>query len=212
MLRTAWAGFVQAGFRCLYTRFAWTYDAVAALVSRGEWPLWGRAALAHLGAGPVLELGSGPGHLLAPLAEHAPPAIGLDRSPDMARLAWPRRGRASLALGEGQALPFRAGAFAAVVSVFPAPYIVESATVAEVDRVLSPGGRFVVVDHAVLVGRDPYTVIVNLAYALTSRPLEASKLPRQLAARGFSVQHVAHALRHARVTVLVAEKPLPDPD
>ena len=118
------------------------------------------------------------------------------------------RGRARLTLGQSQALPFRAGAFASVVSIFPAPYITESATVGEVDRVLTPGGRFVVVDHAVLLGRTPYHLIVNLAYRLTSRPLEASKLPTQLAARGYRVQHVAHDMRRARVTALVAEKPL----
>ncbi|MFN8499500.1 MAG: methyltransferase domain-containing protein [Anaerolineae bacterium] len=208
MLLATWAGLVQAGFRLLYTRFAWAYDAVAALVSGGEWPLWGRAALAHLGDGPALEIGSGPGHLLAPLADSAPLAVGLDRSPEMVRLAWARRGRARLTLGQSQALPFRAGAFASVVSIFPAPYITESATVGEVDRVLTPGGRFVVVDHAVLLGRTPYHLIVNLAYRLTSRPLEASKLPTQLAARGYRVQHVAHDMRRARVTALVAEKPL----
>lgn len=207
MLLTAWAGLVQAGFRLLYTRFAWTYDAVAGMVSGGEWPLWGRAALAHLGDGPALEIGSGPGHLLAPLADSVPLAVGLDRSPEMVRMAWPRRGRARLTLGQSQTLPYRAGAFASVVSAFPAPYIIESATVAEVDRVLSPGGRLVVVDHAVLLGRTPYHLIVNLAYRLTSRPLEASKLPTRLAARGFRIQHVAHEMRHARVTALVADKP-----
>ncbi|MFN8474354.1 MAG: methyltransferase domain-containing protein [Anaerolineae bacterium] len=206
MLHSAWAGLVQAGFRLLYTRFAWMYDAVASLVSLGEWPLWGRAALAHLGDGPVLEIGSGPGYLLAPLAERDRLAVGLDRSPDMARLAWPRRGAAYVTLGQSEALPFTTGAFATVVSVFPAPYIVEAATVDEVCRVLAPGGRLVVVDHAVLLGRDPYSRIVNLAYALTSSSLEASTLPVQLEARGFSVRRVAHEMRRARVNALVAEK------
>ncbi len=209
MLRSIWAGLVQAGFRLLYTRFAWTYDAVAWLVSRGEWPLWGRVALAHLGDGPALELGSGPGYLLSPLAERAPVAVGLDLSPEMLGMARGRRGNARLTLGRSQALPFHNATFASVVSTFPAPYIVAPDTIAEIERVLAPGGRLIVVDHAVLLGRDPYTALLNLAYALTSRPLEDSPLPALLAERGFRVERVPHEMRHARVTALVAQKWFP---
>ena len=206
MLRATWAGLVQAVFRLLYTRLAWTYDAVAWLVSRGEWPLWGRAALPHLHKGRVLELGSGPGYLLAALADPSPLAVGLDLSPDMLRRAQRRRGRARLVLGRSQALPFCGGAFATVVSVFPAPYIVDADTVAEVDRVLASHGHLIVVDHAVLRGRDLYTWIVNLAYTLTSRPLDSSPLPTLLTACGFHVQHIHHEMQRARVMALVAEK------
>ena len=206
MLRRAWAGLVQVGFRLLYTRFAWAYDAIAWLVSRGEWPLWGRAAIPHLGVGRVLELGSGPGYLLSALADQARLAVGLDLSPDMLRMAQRRRGDAALVLGRSQALPFYDDAFATVVSVFPAPYIVAPDTVDEVGRVLASDGRLVVIDHAVLRNRDLYTMIVNLAYALTSRPLADSLLPALLAARGFRVRHMVHEMAHARVTALVAEK------
>ncbi len=202
-----WSRLVQAAFHLLYTALAPVYDLVAWTVSRGDWQAWGRTAQAHVRAeGRVLELGSGPGHLLPHLAASAPLAVGLDRSPAMLRQAHRRRRAAWLVLGDAEGLPFVQGAFGTVVSTFPAPYIAHPATLDEVARVLEPAGRLVVVDSAELTGRDLYTAGVNLAFALTSRPVEASPLPGRLRERGFRLTHHQHATRHGRVNVLVADK------
>src|SRR5690606_30869240 len=43
-----WWRLVRFGFHLLYNQFAWTYDAVAFLVSAGEWHAWQRAAISAL--------------------------------------------------------------------------------------------------------------------------------------------------------------------
>src|ERR1041385_2647607 len=79
---------------------------------RGERPV--AELLPLLGAGPVLELGCGNGKLLKPLLAAGVDAIGLDVSfHALRRLAagTPR------ALADAAALPFRDGAFTAVLDV-----------------------------------------------------------------------------------------------
>ncbi len=206
MLKRVWRRLVQALFHLLYTLFAPWYDLVAWAVSKGDWRAWGRTALEHTLPGRSLELGVGPGHLLPHLARQTGCAVGVERSPAMLRLAARRCGTAALVGGTALALPFGDGVFGTVVSTFPAPYIVAPATLDEVRRVLRPAGRLVVVDAAELTDRDPYTALINLAYALTSRPLAASPLPARLTARGFALTRHSHATRHGRVSVLVADK------
>ena len=202
-----WTRLVQAAFHLLYTALAPLYDVVAWAVSRGDWQAWGRTALAHLRPeGRTLELGCGPGHLLPHLATQAPLAVGLDRSPAMLRLAQRRRGAAWTVLGTADALPFADGVFGTLVSAFPAPYIARPATLDEARRVLDATGRLVIVDAAELTDRDLYTAGVNLAFALTSRPVETSPLPARLQARGFRLGYHQHTTAHGRVSVLVADK------
>jgi hypothetical protein len=43
-----WWRLVRFGFRLLYNEMAFTYDAVSAVVSLGEWRSWQRAALNFL--------------------------------------------------------------------------------------------------------------------------------------------------------------------
>ncbi|MCW5853007.1 MAG: methyltransferase domain-containing protein [Anaerolineae bacterium] len=208
-----WSRLVQTAFHLLYTAFAPAYDRVAWAVSRGDWPAWGRTSLAHLRPeGRVLELGSGPGYLLPHLAAAAPLAVGLDRSAAMLRLARDRQGTGWLVLGTADALPFAQGAFGTVVSTFPAPYIAHSLTLQEVYRVLDTAGRLVIVDGAELTGRNLYTAAVNLAFALTSRPVEASPLPGRLQALGFTLTYHHHTTQHGRVSVMVAHKTPSNPE
>lgn len=205
-IQHVWANWVQWAFSLLYTLFAPLYDWVAWGVSAGDWRAWGRTALLHVQPGRALELGCGPGHLLPHLASSAPLAVGLDRSPAMIRLASRRKGDAYLALGTALALPFAPGAFSTIVSVFPAPYIANPATLDEAQRVLTPNGRLVIIDGAELTGRDPYTWLVNFAFALTSRPVAESPLPGRLRQRHFALTQHIHTTTRGRVLVLVAEK------
>jgi ubiquinone/menaquinone biosynthesis C-methylase UbiE len=78
---------IKLGFHLLYHQFAFTYDAVAWLVSLGQWQAWGRTALKWVRGPRVLELGHGPGHLLIALARSGRQPIGIDLSPQMIRLA-----------------------------------------------------------------------------------------------------------------------------
>ena len=169
-----WWRLVRFGFSLLYHQLAWTYDAVAWLVSFGKWRAWGRTALPHLIGERVLELGHGPGHLLATLVSQGFKPMGLDLSPHMSRLARKRLRRLGLAglplvRAPAQELPFAANAFDSVVATFPTPFIVQPDTLAEIARVLRPAGRLVIVAGARLTGRDPLSRFVEWLYRLTGQ-------------------------------------------
>ncbi len=161
-------------FRQLYGPFAWAYDAVAWVVSRGEWQRWGQAALPWTMGERVLELGCGPGHLLVELTAWGRRPVGLEASPAMLRLARRnlrrRRLPVRLVQARAQTLPFAGEAFYAVVVTFPADFIGHPATLAEIARVLAPGGRLVLVDGGRHLGRDPWSRLLNWALEVTSRP------------------------------------------
>jgi len=81
-------GLIRFAFDQFYTTFAWTYDAVAAAVSFGEWQQWGRAAMPFLPrTGRLLEIAHGPGHLHLALRQAGYDAVGIDLSPQMSRMA-----------------------------------------------------------------------------------------------------------------------------
>ncbi len=145
-------------FGLLYHQMAWSYDAVAWLVSGGYWRDWGRTVLVDLPGRRVLDLGHGTGQLLVDLWTAGYHAFGCDLSHAMGRLARRRlEGHdlpARLVCGRAQQLPFSAGCFDAVVCTFPAEFGGKPETLAELERVLAPGGRAVVVLAAVPAGAD----------------------------------------------------------
>lgn len=143
-------GALRYGFTQFYTRFAWTYDAVAAAVSLGEWQQWGGVAMQFLQPPlRVLEVGFGPGHLHLALRRAGCNAAGIDLSPQMCRMASHRLRRAglsnTLARGSVFALPFAADTFDAVVSTFPTEFIFAAQMHREAWRVLRDGGRLIVI-------------------------------------------------------------------
>ena len=153
----------------LYGPFAWAYDAVAWVVSRGKWTAWGAAALPLIPGGPVLELAHGPGHLLVSMARRGLRPVGLDLSPQMSALARRRLRRAGfpprLVRARAQRLPFPDGAFRALVATFPTEFILDPATA----RVLAPGGTAIVVPVAIPGGHDPIARALRLLYRITGQ-------------------------------------------
>lgn len=123
----------------------------ARTLGRRDVPFW-RNLARHCG-GTVLELGSGTGRLSLPLGRAGVPLVGIDRSEPMLARARTRVRRSRLGSsvrlirGDIRFLPFRRPQFAMVM----APYgMLQSllreadlkATLAEVHRVLQPGGTF----------------------------------------------------------------------
>lgn len=210
------AGVVARAFHALYHEAAWSYDAVAWGVSFGQWRAWGAAALPYLTGPRVLELGHGPGHLLAELAGRGGDIVGLDLSPQMGRLARRRTPAARLVRARAQAAPFAAGSFDAVLATFPTAYITAPETIAAVYRLLRPGGRLVIVPEARLGGRRPLRTLVEWLYAITGQGGAADQNPTThlafwtaaLAGPGFHVSLHEVMVGQSVVTVVVAERPV----
>ncbi len=111
------------------------------------------AAFRHLGEplrGSLLDVGCGPGILLATLLEEKPDLslAGIDLAPEMIRVAKERLGaRADLRVGDSERLPWNDGFFDAVTCIdsfhhYPAP----GRVLAEMHRVLRRGGQLVIAD------------------------------------------------------------------
>ncbi|ANZ39203.1 hypothetical protein BBK82_27150 [Lentzea guizhouensis] len=101
-------------------------------------------ALAGLADGPVLDVGCGPGHVAAYLADRVP-VVGVDLSPRMCAHA-----SVPVCAGDMTALPFQARAFSALVCFYAVIHLnaEERATAyQEFARVLAPGGHALIAFH-----------------------------------------------------------------
>ena len=205
---------IRFAFAQLYTTFAWTYDAVAHLVSFGEWRAWGGAALAYLPAAPcrVLEIAHGPGHVHAAMRRRGFDAIGIDLSQQMGALARRRllamSGRApDLARADALRLPFPNAVFDAALSTFPSEFVFLPQTLREVARVLRPGGRFVIVPTAQFHGGGALTRLVEALYRITGQraSLEAveARVRAAVAVAGFALESQRATTARAEVVVWV---------
>ena len=104
--------------------------------------------------GAVLEIGPGPGVLLAQLAGRYSLAVGLDLSPGMLQEARRRLRRASrpvrLVQGEATRLPFAAHSFDGIVTTFTFSAIPDGlAAMGEMARLLRPAGVLALVDAGI---------------------------------------------------------------
>jgi len=204
---------IRSACNQLYTRFAWSYDAVTWLASRGEWSEWGRAALPFVPPGArVLEIAHGSGHLQLALHQRGFAAVGVDLSAAMGsstarRFARTQAGaRPRLVRADAHRLPFAAGSFDCIVCAFPAGFIFAETMLREARRILSDEGRIVIVPHAVL-RRRPLARALRFARGLVRDPapgMPSVDLIRPALARaGFALEPRVHETRRAEVTVWV---------
>lgn len=131
----------------------WLYDAGMAVLERtglGRWRAW---LAAGTPPGRVLDLGCGTGRNF-PLYRKGARVVGLDPCFESLRKARTRRPGALLVRARAEALPFRSGAFDTVVSglVFCSVGDVPRG-LAEVRRVLNPGGILRMLEHVRASGR-----------------------------------------------------------
>ncbi len=209
------AGALLWFFERLYTQLAWAYDIVAWLASAGRWNRWVLSVGAYVEGPCVLELGHGPGRLLAALANDHHTAFGVDLSPQMTRLTRRRLLRARLPLrhtrARTQSLPFPSAHFDTVVSTFPAPYITDPATLQEIYRVLRPGGKLLILHSALPQGSRPSERLARFALSVGCSPQPFGNLLMQVDAKfqqaGFIGQAQWHLVPPDRLLIFIGRRP-----
>lgn len=143
---------LRLAFNALYYPLAPLYDKISYYSFLGQWPKWQQATLPRIQGKRVLEVGCGTGSLLTEILKRGYQAYGVDASPRMVAQARKKL----LAAGYTgrviesriQKLPFPDNSFETVISTFPTEYIIDPAALNEIQRVLYPGGRLVIVDMA----------------------------------------------------------------
>lgn len=157
-----------------YRRF---YDSIASLYGTGIrlLPMWQDYILEALPwlpqSGPILEIGPGPGWLLAQLAARYPLVVGFDLSPAMLRETRHRLQHnalpARLAQGDATHLPFAPASFSGIATTFAFSAIPDGlAAMREMARVLQPGGILSLVDAGIPSDHNPVGVALARTWEL----------------------------------------------
>jgi ubiquinone/menaquinone biosynthesis methyltransferase len=157
----------QRYVRRLFATIADRYDFITAALSYGQDRRWKERLIALAAIAPddrVLDLACGTGDILFRAAAKARFAVGLDLTHRMLQLAAskPSRRNAPLVTGDMLALPFGAATFTAVTVGYGLRNVpdIEQA-IAEIDRVLAPGGRLLSLDF-----NRPAQPILRAAYLM----------------------------------------------
>ncbi|MGB3714207.1 MAG: methyltransferase domain-containing protein [Candidatus Promineifilaceae bacterium] len=178
-LGRSWYRLLRFGFRLLYNEMAWTYDLVSWLVSLGHWREWQLTAIPYLTGRRILEVAHGPGHLLIELRCRGYDVFGLDLSAHMGRQARRNLLRSKMSVplvrGDVRALPYADESIDSVLSTFPAEFIVNSSAIRELNRILLPGGRIVIVPEARLKDGGLLRRFIGWLFAITGQRVEPAE-------------------------------------
>jgi len=143
-------------FETLYKN-RYLYRFASTVPFAGQWRVWQRLVLPRITGHDVLELGCGLGDLLVDMITAGYDCRAVEQSPQMVAAARDTLQRHKLGeknwvlQGSAQRLPFTPASFDTVVSTFPSEYIYDPDTIAEVARVLRPGGRLIIIEGANLL-------------------------------------------------------------
>jgi ubiquinone/menaquinone biosynthesis C-methylase UbiE len=120
----------------------------------------------------VLEVPCGTGTLQLDLVQAGYAPVGVDLSPHMLRISMDKaraKGRVpGLIRARVQNLPFPVSAFDTAIMTFPPGFIYDPQAIAELRRVLVPGGRLLWVDAGRLKPRDWWSRALNGALNFVS--------------------------------------------
>jgi ubiquinone/menaquinone biosynthesis C-methylase UbiE len=150
----------------------------------------------------VLDVGCGAGAALAPAAERAASAVGVEISPEMAERARAAAPSADVRVGDATSLDFDDASFEVVLSAFTVFFMPDpTAALTEWRRVLAPGGRIVLSTWAAgdprweferqirrgYLGEIEPAVLKELGHglALLERFSDAEKVAGELSTAGF---------------------------
>jgi SAM-dependent methyltransferase len=153
----------------------------------------------------VLDLGCGPGIVSESLAHDAGQVVGLDLTPEMLKRASKRctdagHANATFVLGNSKLLPFPTSSFDAVVTRSAIHHFDDPATVlAEVARILRPGGHLIVSDAISSENADEsalHNALETLRDPSHIRMLPRSVLLGEIETAGFELETEAQSVAH----------------
>jgi demethylmenaquinone methyltransferase/2-methoxy-6-polyprenyl-1,4-benzoquinol methylase len=185
--------------RELFAPLGRQYDRVATVLSFGQDPRWRTAMVAAIDAGAeerVLDVATGTGMVAQELVRrYGCTVVGLDQSPGMLARARARlardpglAARVTLIEGEAERLPFADGEFDHLTFTYLLRYVEDpAATVAELARVVRPGGRIATLEFGV-----PPNPLWRAAWRLYTRvglPALGRLVSREWAATGTFLAH-----------------------
>lgn len=212
MFRHFWRACLRFAFYYFYNTFAFTYDFVSALVSRGRWRAWTRAAIPYIAGKRVLEMPCGTGNLLLDLSAAGFAPIGVDLSASMLSISRGKLRRANIDApilrARAQALPFATGAFDSITMTFPPSFVYDPAALAELHRVLRDDGRLIWVDAGRLLPLNWWSRLLDTALDAVSAnaaPFDAFA-STALGNAGFKTRVETVADEFSRVLIVIAEK------
>jgi ubiquinone/menaquinone biosynthesis C-methylase UbiE len=158
---------LRYAFHLFYNPFAFTYDFVSAVVSRGRWRAWTGAAIPRVVGTRVLEIPCGTGNLLLDLVAAGYSPMGADLSPEMIRITQRKLSRHAvqfpLVRARAQELPFPSHSFDTIVMTFPPEFVYDPRALAEFRRLLDDRGRLVWVDAGRLLPNAWWSRFLNRA-------------------------------------------------
>ena len=151
------------------------YDRMGALLSFGQDPRWRRFMADRLprDGGHVLDVATGTGLVAEALLARGFRVTGLDQSPGMLAAARARfAGRVELVEASADALPFPDASFDHLTFTYLLRYVDDpGATLAELARVVRPGGTVAMVEFGLPRGiwRPPWDLWVGVGLPLVGR-------------------------------------------
>ena len=132
------------------------YDRLGALLSFGQDPRWRKAMVSHIprDGGSVLDVATGTGLVAERLLAQGHRVTGLDQSPDMLAVARSRFGdRVELVEASATSIPFPDASFDHLTFTYLLRYVDDpAATLAELARVVRPGGTVANLEFCVPTG------------------------------------------------------------
>ena len=165
-----------AAVRDMFTRIAPAYDRANVWISLGIAGWWRGAALRELGdqaGGEVLDLCAGTLDFSVALAGRSRRVVAVDFCPSMLELGrdkLPAGAAVELVCADARELPLADGSVDAAIAGFGVRNVPEpERALAEVHRVLRPGGRFVVLDF--FAPRSPVARLLDRTYNRSVLPL-----------------------------------------
>ncbi|MEM7798408.1 MAG: methyltransferase domain-containing protein [Chloroflexota bacterium] len=224
-LSNGWRSVVEFGFRLLYNEMAWSYDLVSWGVSLGEWRVWQKQSLAYLKGKRVLEIAHGPGHMLIEMHGRGFEVFGVDLSEAMGQQARSKlsatnlKAHISLARCRIPDFPFAAEHFDSVLSQFPTNFIFDPATLANLHRLLKPGGMLVILPEGHLTGSGPILRLIAWLFYITGQAaspqpldetiqLEFGPFIERIEAAGFETEIITMRFKRSAATVIIGKKPV----